>query len=293
MRILVLGASGRLGRTLGRIYTALSLPVTTWGRAQLDLTLSSQIPERLADTSFDVLINAAGLTSVDGCEIHQEEARLSNAVAPGLLAAFCAARGRRFIHISSDYVFDGLDPRPRRESDPAVPCNHYGLTKLMGEHAALAANPASLIVRVSWLFGPDKPSFPDMILRTALDQSSVSAVNDKWSSPSFSDDLASWLLTLIKLHPHASGLLHLCNQGAPSWQEYGQAALDIAARLGLPLKCRQVSGHSMHGFTPFIARRPPHTALDTGTFQRLTGIQPRPWQHALEDYIKSYWLNRS
>jgi dTDP-4-dehydrorhamnose reductase len=255
----------------------------------LDLTQLDLIPSRLDQADFDVLINAAGLTSVDGCEDLRTEAQLANAEAPGLLAAHCARRHRRLIHISSDYVFAGDDPTPRRETDLPGPVNHYGHTKLAGENAVLSADPAALVVRVSWLFGPDKPSFPDMILRTALQQTEVSAVNDKWSSPSYSDDLAAWLLVLIRDHPQAAGLLHLCNEGAPSWQEYGQATLDIAARLGWPVKTHTVTGHSMKGFAPFKAVRPPHTALDTHQFQALTGIHPRPWQAALETYLQSTW----
>lgn len=287
LRILLLGANGRLGRALHRLYAQTDLLVTAWGRTQLDLTQLEQIPAALDSTPFDLLINAAGLTNVDACETQRQEATLSNGVAPGLLAEFCANHNRRFIHISSDYVFPGTGTTCLRETDPTGPRNHYGQTKLDGEQAALSANPSTLVIRVSWLFGPDKPSFPDMILRTAREQDHVAAVNDKWSSPSYSDDLAHWLLTLIRHHPQQAGLFHLCNEGAPTWQEYGQTTLDIATRLGLPLKTHIVTGHTMHGFAPFKATRPPHTALDTSKFQALTGIRPRPWQDALETYLRS------
>jgi dTDP-4-dehydrorhamnose reductase len=287
LRILLLGANGRLGRALHRLYALPDLSVTAWGRSQLDLTRPDQIPAALDSTPFDLLINAAGLTNVDACEVRRQEATLSNAVAPGLLAEYCAAHHRRFIHISSDYVFPGIGTTLLSETAPTGPRNHYGQTKLDGEVAALTAHPDTLVVRVSWLFGPDKPSFPDMILRTAREQDHVAAVNDKWSSPSYSDDLAHWLLTLIRHHPQQNGLLHLCNEGAPTWQEYGQATLDIATRLGLQLKAHTVTGHTMQGFEPFKATRPPHTALDTSKFQALTGIQPRPWQDALEAYLRS------
>ena len=285
LRLLILGAKGRLGSALCRVYAGASLQVTGWGRRELDLTRSDAITAALECAEFDVLINAAGLTNVDACEELREEAALSNGVAPGLMAAHCARHGQRMIHISSDYVFDGQTHTPRKESDPANPCNHYGRTKLEGEQAVLAENPQALVARVSWLFGPDKPSFPDMILDAALQKDEVRAVNDKWSSPSYADDLADWLLALMLDHPQVSGVLHLCNQGAPTWQEYGQTTLDLAGRLGFPLKARQVTGHSMQGFAPFKATRPPYTALDTSLFQSLTGIRPRSWQSALEEYL--------
>ncbi len=288
LRVLILGVNGRLGGALRRIYSGGLFAVTGWGRADLDLTDLSAIPARLESSAFDVFINAAGLTSVDGCEIRREEARLTNATAPGIIAEFCAAHDRRLIHLSSDYVFAGNHRALCRETDATAPCNHYGQTKLDGEHAVLAADPRALVARVSWLFGPDKPSFPDTILQTALEKDEVRAVNDKWSSPSYADDLADWLRVLLLKHPDASGILHLCNEGSTTWQEYGQTVLDIAASMGLPLKTREVIGHSMEGFPPFIAKRPPHTALDTGKFQVLTGIHPRPWQEALEAYLRQY-----
>ena len=286
LRVLILGANGRLGGALRRIYREGPLAVTAWGRHELDLTDLPAIPRRLDSVAFDVIINAAGSTSVDGCESHREEAFLTNSAAPGLIADYCAAQGRRLIHISSDYVFAGDREVLWQETDATLPCNHYGQTKLDGERAVLTADPSALVVRVSWLFGRDKPSFPDSILKTALAQEEVSAVNDKWSSPSFADDLAEWLRVLIVEHPEASGLLHLCNEGSTTWQEYGQAVLDIAASLGLPLKAREVKGHSMVGFAPFLAQRPPHTALDTRKFQALTGLHPRPWKVALEAYLR-------
>jgi dTDP-4-dehydrorhamnose reductase len=289
-RVLILGANGRLGRALVRLYQSGPLQVTAWTRQDLDLTQPSSIASSLDQAAFDVLINAAGLTSVDGCETRREEARLTNAEAPGALASYCARHQRRLLHISSDYVFSGSQPGLRRESDPTGPCNHYGQTKLDGEHAVLQTCPSAIVARVSWLFGPDKDSFPDMILRTAQASTEVSAVNDKWSSPSYADDLASWLQTLILDHPGFSGLLHLCNRGAPSWQEYGQGTLEIAARLGLPLRTQTVTGHSMHGFAAFQAARPPHTALDTTRFQSLTGITPRSWQAALEAYLRARYI---
>lgn len=286
LRVLILGANGRLGGALQRIYREGSFDTTAWGRGELDLTDLKAIPERLDRAAFDVVINAAGSTSVDGCETRREEAFLTNTAAPGVIAAYCAAQGRRLIHISSDYVFAGTRDGLCRETDPTEPCNYYGQTKLEGEHAVLAADPNALVVRVSWLFGRDKPSFPDSILKWALEQEEVTAVDDKWSSPSYSDDLAEWLQVLLQDHPGASGLLHLCNEGSTTWKEYGQAVLDIAAEMGMPLKARQVRGHSMAGFAPFIAQRPPHTALDTGKFQALTGLRPRPWKAALEAYLR-------
>ncbi len=283
-KFLVLGANGRLGRALVRTYAAQGLAVQAIGRAELDLSRPEQVAEALAKHSFDVLINAAGDTDVDHCELDLEGSMRVNSESPAAAAAYCAAHGARFLHVSTDYVFEGEPHSDRVETDIARPINHYGRSKLAGEQAVLAAHPQALVLRVSWLFGLEKPSFPDRIIRESLASDEVSAVNDKWACPTYADDVSEWMLALIENGDH--GVIHLCNQGACTWLEYGQVALDIAARLGLPLKARTVKGHSMHGFPLFKAARPPYTALNTRLFTQRTGLTPRPWAEALEEYLR-------
>lgn len=290
-KIIILGARGRLGAALVRRWSA-DHEVIALGRADLDLLKAGEIESKLGAHAFDALVNAAGITSVDRCETHPEEARISNATAPEIIARVCHERGARFIHISTDYVFSGAGRTPQTEDSPAEPANIYGATKLEGERLVLAACPDALVARVSWLFGLDKDSFPDRIIKTALVSDHVDAVSDKWSSPTYAEDLADWLLHFIVDRRHSSGLLHLCNSGWTSWQDYGQCALDIAARLGLPLRTRTVAPISMHGFSEFVATRPPFTVLDTARFTRLTGITPRTWQDALAEYIAARYLRR-
>lgn len=283
-KIIVLGARGRLGAALVRRYSARH-EIIALGRAELDLLKPDEIEAKLHKHSFDILINVAGITSVDRCETHPEEARVSNATAPEIIAKVCSERAARLVHVSTDYVFSGNERTAQREDSPAEPANVYGATKLEGERLVLAACPDALVVRVSWLFGLDKDSFPDRIIKTALASDHVDAVGDKWSSPTYAEDLATWMLPLLNEHRDCAGVLHLCNSGWSSWQEYGQCALDIAARIGLPLQTRKVAAISMHGFSEFKAVRPPFTVLDTGRFTRVTGITPRSWQDALAEYI--------
>ena len=284
LRLLVLGANGRLGRALMRLY-APRHRVIGWTRQQLNLTKTSAIPDLLRAAEFDLLINAAGLTSVDQCETDTEIARLTNLDAPQLMAQACAERGARFIHVSTDYVFAGDGNQLLTEDDAPAPLNEYGRTKLAGEQAVLAACPSALVARVSWLFGPDKKSFPDTVIEDALCKPVVLAVNDKWSCPTYSDDLAQWIETLFVHHPETSGIIHLCNSGHASWQEYGQRALEIAEELGLPLQAKKVTGHSMHGFEKFKAIRPPFTAMSTAHFTAITGVTPRHWEDAIRQHL--------
>lgn len=293
IRALIIGNTGRLGATLVRLYSK-GLEVRGLGRRDIDLSHPEQIRPALdrLGFDFDVLVNCAGMTSVDACERDPDGAIKTNRDAAREMALACAQRNARMIQVSTDYVFAGDDPRPRTEEDPVGPLGWYGRSKLEGEQAVAAALPNHLIVRVSWLFGNEgAPAFPDRILQNALASDHVEAVNDKWSCPTYADDLADWLKLLLP-KASATGTLHLCNTGSCTWQEYGQNVLDIGARLGLPLKTKVVHGIPMKDLKQFVAPRPPHTALDTGRFTSLTGIQPRPWREAVEQYLVHHGIAR-
>ncbi len=142
--------------------------VTALARPELDLSDLASLERLVKSLDYDILVNAAASTNVDRCETERDEATTVNATAVGLLARLAAERDARLIHISTDYVFDGEKDTPYVESDEALPLGHYGQTKLDGERLALAASPRHVVARVSWVFGPDKPSFVDMIVDRAL-----------------------------------------------------------------------------------------------------------------------------
>ncbi|OAI57368.1 hypothetical protein AYO49_02280 [Verrucomicrobiaceae bacterium SCGC AG-212-N21] len=283
-RIFIIGAGGRMGAALARRY-ARSHDVIGWKRADCNVLFPERVREAARAQDFRTLIYTAGVTSVDRCEEHPEESRLTNTETPRVLAEVCAEKGARFIHISTDYVFDGRDPAPRKETDEANPICVYGRSKLAGERAVLAVSPQFLVIRVSWLFGHDKPAFPDMILQRAQESDRVEAISDKVSCPTYSEDLAEWIEPMLD-DPRYQGLLHLCNSGQSTWQAYGQETLDLAAKLGVKLKVRTVDGVSRNSFPAFKAERPEFTAFDTTKFQQISGITPRPWQEALEEYLR-------
>ncbi len=282
-RILILGGKGRLGAALARQWSP-HHGVTTLARPELDVADLAALEKVLQAADFDVLVNGTGLTNVDRCETAREEAETVNARAPGLMAEVAAAKGARFFHISTDYVFDGKKDTPYDEDDEARPLSHYGQTKLDGEKATLAVSPQNLVVRVSWVFGPDKPSFVDAIVERALTQDRVEAIADKTSSPTFADDVAGWLEPFLE-QDLPGGLYHACNGGSCTWQEYGQHALDCAGRAGAALKTRMVEPILLSSLKAFVAPRPPHTALNTARLSSVTGRIPRPWQIALEEYL--------
>lgn len=284
LNLLITGKNGRLGQALARKY-ADRHRVNVVGRQECDLADAASIRRCLEGQSFDVLVNTSSLTGVDDCEKKPELAEVVNAAAPKIMAEICAAKGAHLIHVSTDYVFEGSEPGERKETDPANPINVYGRSKLEGERNVLGVSPDFLVVRVSWLFGPDKPSFPDMMLKRAQASDYVDAVADKVSCPTYSEDVADWMEPMLADRRY-KGLLHLCNEGATTWRDYAQEVLDTAARLGMPLMARTVHGFSRINFSGFTAARPEFTAMSTEKFQSLSGIRPRPWQEAMEDHLK-------
>jgi dTDP-4-dehydrorhamnose reductase len=290
-RVVIVGAGGRLGAALVREWGK-DFDVVGFNHAQLDLGAPEQIREKLGEREFDALINTAAQTNVDRCETQQEEAFALNGDAPGVLAEICARKKARFIHISTDYVFDGEKREPYTEADEARPISVYGESKREGERRALKAYDRSLIVRVSWVFGPDRPSFIDWALGQTREHEEVKAIADKWATPTYTLDLASWLQPLITAQDEISGLLHLANSGECSWQEYAQWALDCCRAEGIAMKARKIGASSLAEIKNFIAKRPVYSVLGTKKFAGLTGQAPRPWQDAVAAFVRDWVAKR-
>jgi len=285
MKIAIIGANGRLGAALAREY-ARDFELTSFERRQLDLGQLDRVRSALAATKFELLINCAALTNVDYCESHREEAFVVNAEAPRLLAEIANEKSARLVHFSTDYVFDGKKTDPYVEEDKAVPLSVYGESKLEGEQRVLEASSQHLVVRLSWVFGPAKPSFIDQIIQRARENDVVTAVADKFSAPTYTIDVASWLR--LAVDKDANGILHLANNGGCSWQEWAQYAIDVCRSRGLPLKAERVEAVSLGDMKNFVAQRPVHTVLSTAKFTALTGVQPRHWREAVAEYISAH-----
>lgn len=283
--MVIVGAGGRLGAALGREYQR-DYAVTSFERMQLDLGQLDRVRSALSKAKFDLLINCAALTNVDYCESHREEAFVVNAEAPRLLAEIANEKSAKLVHFSTDYIFDGNKTDPYVEEDKAVPLSVYGESKLEGEGRVLEVSSQHLVVRLSWVFGPDKPSFIDQIIQRARENDVVTAVADKFSAPTYTVDVASWLR--LAIDKNANGLLHLANNGGCSWQEWAQYTIDVCRSLGIPLKAERVGAVSLGDMKNFVAQRPVHTVLSSAKFTALTGVQPRHWREAVAEYISTH-----
>ena len=290
MKIAILGAGGRLGAALLREYRD-KFDVAGFNHTQLDLSDLGAVREKLRNTSFDVLINAAGFTKVDLCETQPDRAFLINAEAPRVVAEICDEKNARLIHFSTDYVFNGAKCEPYTEEDQANPISIYGESKLAGENNVLAAKSQNLVVRVSWIFGPDRPSFIDAMAKQALENDEVDAVADKFSTPTYTLDIAAMLPRFFDANV-SGGILHFANAGQCSWREYAQWAVDCCRDAGLPLKAKTIGERKLRDMTNWIARRPVYSVLSTAKYTKLTGISARTWREAVSDYITRFYSKK-
>ncbi len=289
-KIVIIGAGGRLGAALMREYRD-KYNVVGFNHAQLDLSKLNDVREKLRPTNFDVLINAAAFTNVDLCETERDRAYLINAEAPALLANICRDKAAKLIHFSTDYVFDGKKRTPYTEEDEANPISVYGASKLAGEKNVLAAENRHLVVRVSWVFGPDRPSFVDGIIKRAEETQKVDAIADKFSTPAYTLDIAKMLPNFLNANVEG-GILHFANAGECSWQEYAQWAVDCCREAGLPLKARIVGAFKLKDIAGWVARRPVYSVLSTAKYTESTGMSPRTWRDAVADYITRFYSKK-
>jgi dTDP-4-dehydrorhamnose reductase len=319
MKVVILGARGRLGAALMREYRD-KFEVVGFNHAQLDLANPDEIQRKIDKLNFEVLINAAAFTNVDLCETEREQAFRINAEAPRLLAEICRDKNAKLIHISTDYVFDGQKRQPYTEEDEAHPISVYAESKRAGEENVLAVQePAlsdsrigrDLVLRVSWVFGPDRPSFIDAMIKRARESEQIDAVADKFSTPTYTRDIAEMLPRFFANDAVAGvadrgtavtdrgynagdygGILHFANSGQCSWQEYAQHALDCCHSLGVPLKARTVGALKLSDMKNWVAHRPVYTVLSTEKYRVLTGLSPRSWRDAVADYVKTSYSNK-
>ena len=293
VKIVILGAGGRLGTALVREFRP-KYDVAGFNHAQIDLSNLESLREKVGATGFDVLINAAGFTNVDACETERDRAFLINTEAPGILAEICNAKDAKLIHFSTDYVFDGEKHAPYTEEDRANPISMYGESKLAGEKNVLAVDDRHLVVRVSWVFGPDRPGFVDSMIKRAQENERVDAIADKFSTPTYTQDMAEMLPRFFpcdSLNDYG-GVLHFANAGKCSWQEYAQWALDCCERTGVSLKAREVGALKLNDMKNWVARRPAFSVLSTAKYTELTGTAPRAWREAVDDYITRFYSKK-
>lgn len=278
MKTLVVGAGGMLGTELVREFS-LHCEVFGLDLPSLDITDADQCRRAVQELRPEIIVNAAGMTDVDHCEVHPHEAFRVNGQGVGNLAQ-AAAPDRLLVHYSTDYIFDGRKPEAYTEEDAPNPLSVYGQSKLKGEELARAECPNHLILRTAWLFGPAGRNFVRTIVTAARAGQKLRVVQDQRGNPTYARDLARCTWRLIQ--SGARGVYHTTNTGTCTWYELAVRSLEWA---GIPdVSVAPVSTAEF----PRPAPRPANSALANNRLER-AGLPPmRAWAEAVEEYIVEY-----
>jgi dTDP-4-dehydrorhamnose reductase len=281
MKIFVAGSAGQLARALVDRAAASGVELLALGRPDLDLERRHG-GARIAEFAPDAIINAAAYTAVDAAERDSARAFAVNRDGAAWLAGIAVQRKVPFLHVSTDYVFDGTKDAPYTEDDVSNPQTAYGRTKRAGEEAVLTTCPSALIFRTAWVFSPYGQNFVKTMLRLASEQGALRVVNDQRGNPTSAHDLASALLDIahrVAQHAdHPRGIYHLAAEGETTWFGFAEAIMGLAANSGhRPVPVIPIAGADY----PTAARRPANSRLDCGKLQRDFGLRLPCWQDGL------------
>ncbi|UCG51754.1 MAG: dTDP-4-dehydrorhamnose reductase [Candidatus Latescibacterota bacterium] len=278
--IVIIGADGQLGMNLQHALSKHRLELLTY--QQVDVLDRTQVEDALGRIRPEWVINTAALTHVDWCEENDVKAFQVNALGARHVGESCRANGARLVQISTDYVFDGKKGTPYREDDPTGPLNVYGITKLAGENYVRSAHPDHYIVRTSGLYGPypcwgKGTNFVDTMLTLAAQKDVLHVVDDEVLTPTYTEDLAEQLRTLIEASP-PPGVYHATNDGECSWYEFARA---IFEHTGMSPRIEKTTAAEWKA----VAKRPAYSVLGNEAL-RLAGIETMPhWKDALGRYL--------
>jgi dTDP-4-dehydrorhamnose reductase len=294
MRIAIIGKTGQLANCLATQKGPRD--IVFLGRDQLDLANEETIEASLTAVKPDIIINAAAYTDVDQAEEDRDLAFAVNASGVGEAARVAAKLGAAFLHISTDYVFDGSKLGAYVETDPVAPLGVYGLSKEAGEKAIRSVNPRSAIYRTAWVYAPEGKNFVNTVLRLAADRDELMIVGDQRGSPTSATDLAAFVLHASKICAQdkdgAFGTFHVAGSGEASWAEFAEAITQRGAALGL-IKKAPIVRHITTSEFPTKAVRPSNSVLNCRKAEMIYDFKMRPWKIALENDLRKILLLKS
>ncbi|MFV0184080.1 dTDP-4-dehydrorhamnose reductase [Empedobacter falsenii] len=279
-RILVTGANGQLGQSIleqSKNYKEIECFFVT--RNELDITNEELVKHYFDDKSFDFVVNCAAYTAVDKAEDEQESAYLVNAKATEFLAKITNEKKIPFIHVSTDYVFDGTASQPRIETDQTNPIGVYGQTKLEGENLALKNNPKTIILRTAWVYSRFGNNFVKTMLRLFQEKESISVVADQIGSPTNAIDLADAILEIISTNELTYGIFNYSNEGKCSWFEFAQKIKEFSSST-IEINPVPTSAY------PTKAKRPAYSLLDKTKIKEVYQLTIPNWEDSLKKELK-------
>lgn len=284
MRVLVFGKSGQVATELARFDG-----VTCLDRAQADLTDVEACVRQIAATDADVIINAAAYTAVDKAETEEALATQINGTTVTAMAKAAAARNLPFLHISTDYVFDGAGTAPWQPTDATGPIGAYGRSKLTGEQGVTAAGGPHAILRTSWVYSAHGNNFVKTMLRLGAERDALSIVSDQIGGPTAAHDIAAALMkmaTQFHTQKSQSGIYHFSGAPDASWQEFAQEIFDQS---GLQVA---VAGIATKDY-PTPAQRPLNSRMDCSSLNEFFGIERANWRQSLKAVLAELGENNA
>jgi dTDP-4-dehydrorhamnose reductase len=282
--ILIAGESGQLGVALGEAAHSHGLTVRQFDRPVLDFDRPASIAAVFAESTPWLVINAAAYTAVDAAEDDAAAAFRANRDGPAELARLCEAAGIPLIHVSTDYVYDGLKGSPYVESDPTAPQGVYGASKLAGDQAVLAVCSRAIVLRTSWIYSPIGKNFVRTMLSVAQRTDRLRVVADQKGCPTSAPDLADAILTIAARiatdgwQDRYAGLYHAAGTGWTTWHDLAVATFQEAVRHRGPVPAVDPI---TTGEWPTRAQRPPDSRLDCGRLEAMFGLRLPPWRDGL------------
>lgn len=269
---LVTGSKGQLGSELKSLLGTSAMYVD---RDELDISDGSAVKEYLEKHSFEGIINCAAYTAVDKAEDEPDEADKANHLGPKWLAKY----GKRIIHISTDYVFDGTSHVPYREDHPTSPVSVYGKTKLAGEKAVLEEAETAVIIRTAWVYSSYGNNFVKTMLRLGKERDSLNVVCDQIGSPTHAGDLARAIVEILpQIQQNRKEIYHFTNEGVCSWYDFAVAIMEMT---GLSCKVCPIESRDY----PTKAVRPFFSVLNKKKIKNDFGLKIRYWRNALTDVM--------
>lgn len=285
-KIIITGANGQLGRAINKIYensTEYELVNTDFmveGIKDLDITNLEMVMELCKEVKPYALINCAAHTNVDGCEVQVDLAHKINAIGPRNLAIATRETGAKLVHISTDYVFPGTNPKPLTEFDPVGPKAMYGITKLEGENFVKQFAKDFFIIRTAWLYGDGK-NFVKTMLRLSENHDRITVVNDQIGSPTSASELAKAIAYLLPTDNY--GLFHGTCEGQCSWADFTKEIFKLS---GKSTEVVPVTSAEYKAMNPNSADRPAFSVLDNYMFRLTTDHKYLEWEEAIREYLK-------
>jgi len=282
MKILVLGRKGQLGCCLADQLSDTAHDVIYTSRAEIEIGDLAATKEKISIINPSVVINATAYTAVDKAEDNQQVADLINHLAVANLANICNQLGCWLVHVSTDYVFDGLSSRPYQEDDRTNPQGVYGDTKLKGEKAIQASGCKHLILRTAWVFSAYGNNFLKTMLLLGADRDELRIVGDQIGCPTYAQDIAGSIVTMLpslESGTLTSGVLHYCGDSPVSWFEFAQEIFSEARKLGLKTPSLLHSIETSAYPTP--AARPAYSVLDCSKITANFGIHSSDWRQGI------------